>query len=43
MLLAVILHLCNLAGCETIFVQDKYYGDVFTATGVFRISKFQIA
>ena len=43
MLLDVILHLRNLAGCETIFVQDKYYGDVFTATGVFRISKFQIA
>ena len=42
MLLDVILHLRNLAGCDTIFVQDKSNADVFTSSGVLRMSKSQI-
>ena len=42
MLLDVILHLRNLAGRETIFIQDNGRGDFFTATGVSRMSRDDI-
>ena len=42
MLLDVILHLRNLAGCATLFVQDTHYADFFTASGVYRISRYHI-
>ena len=42
MLLDVILHLRNLAGCETILVQDEDSGYFFTATGASRMSMDEI-